>query len=515
MSKERGPSVPGRTLRPAFAAFAIIATLLAAFVLRDASEVSARVFGAAIVDPAKVEFHNGDFDVSDASIFFLAPSDGVPGIGLTPDTFFAPVGATVWIGAAVEEGQGPVTFDSDDYGTFTKALCNDNNGDTADFNDPLDNCVNVAGLGTDEMIIPDAGNSLEHQPPAGFPRMGLAVAFKCQATAGIANMTISQGPFSFEFFIICAGQLASTQFSATDTKLEIWPQPGSTDHSLIRLELFDASGFIVFGYEVDWSVNRCAIETESVDNVGDADEARRALQGQVDLTQTAPPDSTPQLDSARNLVGDFNADGRLEAISLAVLHCEPSHSPTNTPGPIVIRAHISKEGEASRDVSFTINLIGPPAQIFLTANPTTVRCGEKVTLTAVVVDSIGQFVSDHTRVEFVMNLGGTSTTNLGMILGLVVPLSSSVGQTFDGVAQSFMLTSNFNVGTYVIVATAEGVFSTPPVSANTSITCFIPPTATPAPAVTIVAPSTGTGATADAPAGIAIRPPNTGDGGLR
>jgi hypothetical protein len=36
-------------------------------------------------------------------------------------------------------------------------------------------------------------------------------------------------------------------------------------------------------------VNRRAIETESVDNVGDPNEARLALQGQVDLSQT-PPD---------------------------------------------------------------------------------------------------------------------------------------------------------------------------------------------------------------------------------
>jgi hypothetical protein len=264
---------------------------------------------------------------------------------------------------------------------------------------------------------------------------------------------------------------------------------------------------------VEWSVDKCAIETSGVDGVPDEpgepvlQEVLDVLQGVVEPSETAAPDTeSPQVDAARNVVFDFNGDGVLEAISLAVIHCEPGHSPTTAqPGPINIRARVDRPGEDPKVFTFSINVIGPPAQIFLEARPTNVVCGEKITVGAVVVDVLGQPVSDNTPIEFVTNFGGTGTA--GAIRGIIAPLSSTIGRTLDGKATFFLLTSNVNVGNYDVVALSEGIFSTPPVRSTISVSCFRPATATPAPAATIVAPSTGTGVT--------VRPPNTGDAGLR
>jgi hypothetical protein len=138
-----------------------------------------------------------------------------------------------------------------------------------------------------------------------------------------------------------------------------------------------------------------------------------------------------------------------------------------------------------------------------------VRCGEKIVVTATVVDVLNQPVSDNTPIEFVTNFGGTGTA--GALRGVVAPLMSSVSRTLNGQATFFLLTSNFNVGRYDVVAEADGIFSTPPVTAFVSVSCFLPPT--PAPAATVVAPSTGTGVQASA--GVTVRPPSTGDAGLR
>jgi hypothetical protein len=508
LSKERRALLPLHLPRSLLAALALVSVLASAALLHEATPAGARIFNVNVVDPALPGFNDGDFDLIDAQIFFLTPSDGIVGnSGFSLDTYFATVDSVVWFGISAEEGAGSITADSGGYGTFIKALCNDNNNNGQDFEDPADTCVNMSGVSTQHLIIPDAGNSLDHQPtPPGQARFGIALAFRCQSNSGIAHITIGQGVSTFDFFMVCHGLLARGTIAATATQLEILPQIGSTAHSLLRLDLFDAAGGIVAGYEVDWSVDRCAIESSDVDSV---DEVLSALAGQLNVPRSAAPDTeSPQLDTARNLVFDFNGDGLLESLSMAIVHCEPGHSPTTTPGPIHVTARASRPGAPTLTFSFLLNLIGPPAKIIVSATPTSLRCGEKSTVTAVVVDSINQTVSDNTPIEFVVNYGGTGV--VGRILGPVAPLASGVGVTTNGVAPFFVLTSDQNVGTYEIVATAEGFPNQPPVTASTQISCFVPATpAAAAPAATAVAPAGAQTSTA------AVRPPNTGDGGLR
>jgi len=213
----------------------------------------------------------------------------------------------------------------------------------------------------------------------------------------------------------------------------------------------------------------------------------------------------------------------------------------------------------------TITVVGPPASITVAAAPTSLNCGEKATITVTVKDSAGQNVSDRTRVELVTNFGGViggTTATLGPVSvagGNVYPVSSSSAETFNGVATAYLLTSTDHVGPYEVVAAAggsvmasngslapwynvvqgsndpnglaAGVFpsnqayfplynqglltyspSSAPVNAQATVTCSVP--GAPAPAVTapvVTAPRTGQGP-ADA---FAIRPPNTGDAGIK
>jgi hypothetical protein len=121
-----------------------------------------------------------------------------------------------------------------------------------------------------------------------------------------------------------------------------------------------------------------------------------------------------------------------------------------------------------------------------------------------VTDAINQKVSDHTLVELITNYGGViGGTGSSLFFQNVNPLSSSTAETFGGVATAYLLTSTAHVGAYEVVAASGGtllggVFSTPVVTSQVTVTC-----STAAPAVT--APSTGTGS---------ISPPNTGDAGL-
>jgi hypothetical protein len=229
--------------------------------------------------------------------------------------------------------------------------------------------------------------------------------------------------------------------------------------------------------------------------------------------------------------GFTNTDG----IISACVYVNPDLAPGVTPGKMNITVIVEGSnvgyypyGAANIILTATITVVGPPASIKVAASPTSVQCGEKSTITATVTDSVGQNVSDHTRVELVSNagatIGGTGSTLGFPGVGIANPASSSVAETFSGVATAFLLTSTEHVGPYEVVvasggsvggvvSTAQpgvtyttGNFSTAPVSAQVTVTCALPVAAAPVGVATapIAAPRTGEG----------IRPPNTGDAGL-
>jgi hypothetical protein len=160
----------------------------------------------------------------------------------------------------------------------------------------------------------------------------------------------------------------------------------------------------------------------------------------------------PYFTGSRRVQDSFtNSDG----IVSACVYVSDDADPGITPGKINIQAIIETPGGAfsgttinpwlyspfgAQNIILTqsITVVGPPASVTVTAAPTSLLCGEKSTITADVKDSIGQAVSDHTRVELVSNagstIGGTGATLGFPGTGPVNPISSSAAETFSGVA---------------------------------------------------------------------------------
>jgi hypothetical protein len=505
-------------------------------------------------------------------------------------------------------------------GFFDQAGCSDRNANNVfgEFSTSggSDNCVFQDGSsltgGTAELEIPSVSNNLNT----------VIVRFNCQqnplASGLVMPLTIQQDAGSFIFNVICKGQASATAttISATPNTVEIIPARSNTSHSLILMKIADSNGNPIFpGQDVQFTTDRCSIETAglgtgtsalttvtgaqltngpslgtladgpSVLSVGAAVAMTSALNAAAPGTfltwefsaaaQTLPDvlggfapfgtfSFTPQADSTKSIDGfDLNGNGVPDfSLAAAILSCNPVQAPGVTPGVANIAGCVAVLNALDVCVTTSVKVIGPPASITVAASPTSVNCGEKSTVTATVVDAIGQSVSDHTRVEFVTNLGGV-IGGTGAVAGFaanVAPVSSSVADTFGGVATAFLITSDVTSGPYEVVATSGGTtagdfgstinlngvagnplqtytynqlltpialaggayngaysaipvtttylggqFSTPPVSAQVTVNCALPVVAAPAaPAPVIVAPRTGTG----------ITPPNTGDAGL-
>jgi hypothetical protein len=161
--------------------------------------------------------------------------------------------------------------------------------------------------------------------------------------------------------------------------------------------------------------------------------------------------------------GFTNTDG----IISACVYVNPDLAPGVTPGKMNITVIVEGTnvgfypyGSANIILTATITVVGPPASIKVAASPTSVQCGEKSTITATVTDSVGQNVSDHTRIELVSNagatIGGTGATLGFPGQGSVNPVSSSVAETFSGVGTAFLLTSTEHVGPYEVVVASGG-----------------------------------------------------------
>ncbi len=172
--------------------------------------------------------------------------------------------------------------------------------------------------------------------------------------------------------------------------------------------------------------------------------------------------TSPQSDQSNIFDIDLLGLGGLGAnrsMAAAILHCDPHSGITNaTPGVATVQACVDVTGAADICRTVQVTVIGPPASITVAASPTTLRCGEKSTITVTVKDAIGQNVSDHTPVELVTNLGGTigGTGGVAAGFGLVSPISSNGAGTFGGVATAFLLTSESHSGPYEVVATTGG-----------------------------------------------------------
>ncbi|MGE3984859.1 MAG: hypothetical protein AB7G38_11855, partial [Dehalococcoidia bacterium] len=346
------------------------------------------------------------------------------------------------------------------------------------------------------------------------------------------------------------------------TSVEINPSIANVAHSLVWVSIKGDNGEVAFpGTEVMWTTDRCAIEASTVQNEDSFEAAEALFRGinalnpasaqavEASTYATTGPDggSRQQEETNTFTVTSSAASGAVErVISAVILHCDPIHAPSVTPGPAVVTAFIERgdndidDNDVDNDISdnddlvvkTTVTVVGPPAAngVTVTAAPSTLACGEKATISVDVKDSIGQPVSDHTFVEAVTNAGGVlaGTGAVAGQAGLVSPVSSTVVETFGGKATFYLLTSTAHVGKYEVVVTTGGgggvtgqlanggvstnllggLFTTAPISVQVTVECTVPQVAPPVDQggnpPSGQGPNTGQG----------IRPPSTGDAGL-
>jgi hypothetical protein len=382
-------------------------------------------------------------------------------------------------------------------GFFDQPGCTDQNGNRI-YGEVTDNCVFPVGGtssairgGTAQLEIP--GSPLNNVNT-------VIVRFSCSQLVGFTTgpvmpLTIQQDQGAFTFNVICKGSAAAagTTISATPNTVEIIPARSNTSHSLILMKIVDVSGNPIFpGTDVQFTVSgptNCSIESAGLGtgtsaittiagvqagnvpilgtladgpgtlSLGAAIALTSALntaapgtyltwefsapaQVPVDVLGAFAPFGTnafsPTADITKAIDGfDLNGNGIPDAsLAGAILSCNPVQAASPTPGVATIQGCVAVLNAVDICVTTTVKVIGPPASVTVSASPTSVNCGEKSTVTATVVDSIGQNVSDHTRVEFVTNLGGV-IGGTGAVAGFaanVAPVSSSVADTFGGVA---------------------------------------------------------------------------------
>jgi hypothetical protein len=473
------------------------------------------------------------------------------------DPYLLEVGDTLAICVFVDSNEpgDVVSADSDDYGRFVEAICNNEDEDNDDFEVNDDQCSGLVGLNNDDVEIAcgdqindgegddenlsECSDPEEEEVPVpaeeGDDDGDILLFWECEAEAGLTEITISQtdglgdGTTVFSLWVFCAAQPDTIEVTASPTKVEIIPQIGSSAHSEITIEL-SADGLPTWwdDVEIDVSVPKCAIEFGNDD-----------------------PDSSPL---SENWPADDSSDDTLNfdtnsAFTKTIIDDIWFHADWNkcTPGDVVVTVHVEVDDGADLVDTVTINVVGPPAFITATAAPDKLICGEKSTITVKVTDAIGQNVSDNTKVELISNWGsviaGTGATLGFPGTGPVNPLASSAAATYNGVAVAYLLTSNTQVGAYEVVAAAGGTiglypytdpyeaghydpyygsyynedddpdyyeehiayssyYAGAPITTQVTVTCSLP--AAPV-APTVAAPSTGTGS---------ITPPNTGDAGL-
>jgi hypothetical protein len=331
--------------------------------------------------------------------------------------------------------------------------------------------------------------------------------------------------------VTCVGEVDDILLTATPNKIEIVPAAGSVAYSLIVAELVDEDGNPVLeGPTVDFVTDRCEFLDEDglseaafleladlfadydVNDLSTAEDITQAIEDLLDDgTLEDDPDDVSNPVASFTLdddAGDFAADDTIAAI---LLDCSGTG---NTPGIAEVTAEVDQPG-ANIMVSTEVTVVGPPHTVSVSADAEMVKCGDRATITVEVKDAAGQHVSDHTLVEAVTNFGGVLGGTGAVVgnFGFVVPVSSTVAETFAGKATFFLITSETHEGAYdVTVATGGGgsvsgqnlggLFSTPVVTGHVSVECEDEKADHDKPDV--VAPNTGGG----------IIPPSTGDAGL-
>jgi hypothetical protein len=354
---------------------------------------------------------------------------------------------------------------------------------------------------------------------------------------------VPMGGKANEIEVTCVGEVDEGVITATPNKIEIVPALGSLPVSLIVVSLLDENGDPVSGeHIVTFTTDLCKFYDEDGIEDEDGDVTLESVVAALevfdefddnhpesiaavadwyfDLPLADRDDDSNDVPSVKltDDIGEGDLFEEDDNLAVILLDCFDENF---KPGVANVCFDLDLEDQ-DIDGCVKVTVVGPPAKVTATAAPATLLCGEKATIVVEVLDAANQPVSDHTRVEAVTNIGGV-LAGTGAVAGLsgpVVPVSSTVGETFAGKSTFYLLTSDTHTGPYEVVIASGGggsvagwgagglggVFSTPPQVTQVTVTCTQPVAAAPsAPAPTVTAPRTGTGV---------VTPPNTGDAGL-
>jgi hypothetical protein len=282
-------------------------------------------------------------------------------------------GESTWFCLILTDNQGnggtddsaDVTFDSNDVGRWTEAVCANNDNDGDYFEITGDECVSIEGLNTDELTV-DCGEQTgtaelcsrnSTTPDTG----GILVEYTCsdafvQTTIVISISDPSQGNETRSFTIRCLAEVDEITITARPTTVEIVPARSNTSHSFIDVLLTDEDGNqVASGIEVDFTTTKCSIETEGVDNSSERTHASLHVLG----LSTANPASyfawefstpadepvdlgIPTLTRQSDSADSFQTTTGTRAS--AILGCNPVDAPGATPGVATVTACVEVTG---------------------------------------------------------------------------------------------------------------------------------------------------------------------------
>ena len=239
--------------------------------------------------------------------------------------------------------------------------------------------------------------------------------------------SISQG-LTLKFF--CAGQADTATIGASRSVVEIEPQAGSDDESLITVTVLDPDGRRIDNVEVQFLTDNCYFTGQDSPAGGQP----------TVVTAFTDTDAT----SADQYFLTNNPLEHSAGTAEVVLNCSKA-----TAGDANVRAVIQRAG-ADIVLDVTVKVVGTTAAngLTLTLAPKELQCGDTLTARAQAVDVNGEPVSDGTTVRF------TSDTSSGVVGGFE-GAQGGIG-TVDGSAQVLIATDPGKPGVHTVVAYVFG-----------------------------------------------------------
>ena len=296
--------------------------------------------------------------------------------------------------------------------------------------------------------------------------------------------TVHQGTIR----LVCPGVVDKASISTANASLEVQPVGANVAYTTLTVATEDEFGKRFDGGHVTWQTDNCMFVQ--------ADGA----------TAISPTDGGTVVENYSNTFGPLDAQflaanpqQTQAGTAEVVLDC--SNAKYSHAGTANVQAIVDRPGA---DVVLTqaIKVVGPPDKLSFTLQPTALTCGDPVTVSATVTDSLGNPVSDGTLLDF-------ATDKSTGVSGGAVAGANGQSVTVGGTASVLLATDPSNPGKHTVTASTIGTDKygrdEPAIAATLAYECSAPSSQVSA---EVKAPELGGGVSNF------ITPPNTGDAGL-